>query len=55
MVADPGTCYEAGVIAAAALKCMGASIQARLQPRNEDELRRTLEAGYDVNKVRGSA
>lgn len=40
-----------GVIAAAALKCMGASIQGRLWPRNDDEYRRTVEAGYDVSKV----
>lgn len=40
-----------GVIAAAALKCMGASMQGRLQPRNDDEMRRTLEAGYDISKV----
>lgn len=40
-----------GVIAAAALKCMGGSIQGRLWPRNEDERKRAIEAGYDLSKV----
>jgi fructose-1,6-bisphosphatase II len=40
-----------GVIAAAALKCMGGSIQGRLWPRNEDERSRALAAGYDISKV----
>ena len=42
---------DAGVIAAAALKCMGGNIQGRLWPRNEDEKTRALEAGYDLEKV----
>jgi fructose-1,6-bisphosphatase II len=37
-----------GVIAAAALKCMGGELQGRLWPRNEDERRAALEAGYDL-------
>jgi fructose-1,6-bisphosphatase II len=40
-----------GVIAAAALKCMGGEIQGRLWPRDEDERDRALEAGYDLDKV----
>ncbi|MDW8325124.1 MAG: class II fructose-bisphosphatase [Anaerolineales bacterium] len=39
------------VIAACALKCMGGEIQCKLYPRNEDETRKALEMGYDVNKV----
>ncbi len=37
--------------AAAALKCMGGSLQGRLWPRNEDEARRAKAAGYDVGKI----
>lgn len=40
-----------GVIAACALKCMGGSMQGRLWPRNDDERRRALEAGYDLDKI----
>jgi fructose-1,6-bisphosphatase II len=40
-----------GVIAAAALKCMGGEIQGRLWPRDADERRRAVEAGYDLGKV----
>jgi fructose-1,6-bisphosphatase II len=40
-----------GVIAACALKCLGGSIQGRLWPRNDDERRAALDAGYDLDKV----
>lgn len=40
-----------GVIAAAALKCMGGEIQGRLWPRNDDERRAAVDAGYDLDKV----
>jgi fructose-1,6-bisphosphatase II len=40
-----------GVIAASALKCLGGSIQGRLWPRNDEERRAALDAGYDVDKV----
>jgi fructose-1,6-bisphosphatase II len=40
-----------GVIAAAALKCMGGAIQGKLWPRNDDEARAALDAGYDVDRV----
>jgi fructose-1,6-bisphosphatase II len=40
-----------GVIAAAALKCMGGEIQARLWPRNEDERQAAIAAGYDLDRV----
>jgi len=40
-----------GVIAAAALKCMGGELQGRLWPRNEDERQTALDAGYDLERV----
>jgi fructose-1,6-bisphosphatase II len=40
-----------GVIAAAALKCLGGEIQGRLWPRNETERRAAVAAGYDLDKV----
>src|SRR5207249_3843519 len=40
-----------GVISAAAIKCLGGSLQGRLWPRNDEERRQLLEAGYDVDKV----
>ncbi|GIU84062.1 MAG: fructose-1,6-bisphosphatase class 2 [Acidimicrobiales bacterium] len=40
-----------GVIAAAALKCMGGEMQGRLWPRNDKERRAAEEAGYEVDKV----
>jgi fructose-1,6-bisphosphatase II len=40
-----------GVIAAAALKCMGGEIQGRLWPRNDGERQAALDAGYDLEAV----
>jgi len=40
-----------GVIAAAALKCIGGAIQGRLYPRNDDERRKLIEAGFDIGRV----
>jgi fructose-1,6-bisphosphatase II len=40
-----------GVIAACALRAMGGEIQGKLYARDEDELRRGHEAGYDFDKV----
>ncbi|HUR23106.1 MAG TPA: class II fructose-bisphosphatase [Acidimicrobiales bacterium] len=40
-----------GVISAAALKCMGGEIQARLAPRSDEERENVLAAGYDLDKV----
>ena len=40
-----------GVIAACALRAMGGEIQGKLFARDEDELRRGLEAGYDFEKI----
>jgi len=40
-----------GVLAACALQAMGGEIQGKLFARDEDELRRGREAGYDFDKV----
>jgi fructose-1,6-bisphosphatase II len=40
-----------GVIAAAALKCMGGAIQGKLWPRNDSERSEALAAGYDLDEV----
>jgi fructose-1,6-bisphosphatase II len=40
-----------GVLAACALRAMGGEIRGKLYARNEDELRRGQEMGYDFNKV----
>ena len=40
-----------GVIAAAAMKGMGGSIQGRLYPRNESERSAAVAAGYDLEQV----
>jgi len=40
-----------GVIAAAAVKCLGGAVQGRLWPRDDDERRRLVDAGYDPDRV----
>ena len=40
-----------GVIAAAALKCVGGGVQGKLWPRNDDERRELVNAGYDLDRV----
>jgi fructose-1,6-bisphosphatase II len=40
-----------GVLAAAAIKCMGGELQGRLWPRNDDERAAAEAAGYDVDAV----
>lgn len=40
-----------GVIAAAALRCIGGEIQARLWPRNAEEQQQAIGAGYDLDMV----
>jgi fructose-1,6-bisphosphatase II len=40
-----------GVIAAAAIKCLGGAMQGKLWPRNDDERRQLIEAGYDLDRV----
>src|SRR6516164_8541851 len=39
------------IIAACALKCLGGVIQGQLAPRDEQERRRALDAGHDLNRV----
>ncbi len=43
-----------GVIAAAALKCMGGEIQGRLWPRNDSERDAAISAGYDLSQILSS-
>lgn len=40
-----------GVITAAAMKCMGGEIQGKLWPKDEQERRKALDAGHDLNQV----
>jgi fructose-1,6-bisphosphatase II len=40
-----------GVIAAAALKCVGGGVQGRLWPRTDEERQQLIAAGYDVDRV----
>jgi fructose-1,6-bisphosphatase II len=40
-----------GVIAAAALKCLGGAIQGRLSPRNDEERRALIEGGFVLDRV----
>ena len=40
-----------GVVAAAALKCLGGSIQGRLYPRDDAERKEAEDAGYDLSRV----
>ncbi len=39
------------MIAAAALKCMGGSLQGRLWPRNNEERRKAEAAGLDISAI----
>jgi fructose-1,6-bisphosphatase II len=40
-----------GVIAAAAIKCLGGAMQGRLWPRDDDERQKLVDAGYDPDRV----
>jgi fructose-1,6-bisphosphatase II len=40
-----------GVISAAAIKCLGGAMHGKLWPRNDEERRRLVDAGYDVAAV----
>jgi fructose-1,6-bisphosphatase II len=60
MAARPGTGVDLllgvggtpeGIIAAAALSCMGGVLQARLWPRDEAEKQGALDAGHDLDRV----
>ncbi|MGI8939165.1 MAG: class II fructose-bisphosphatase [Iamia sp.] len=43
-----------GVLAAAAMKCMGGAIQGRLWPRDDNERSAALDAGYDLAQILGT-
>jgi fructose-1,6-bisphosphatase II len=60
MAARPGTGVDLllgvggtpeGIIAAAALSCMGGVIQARLWPQDDAERQKALDAGHDLDRV----
>jgi fructose-1,6-bisphosphatase II len=60
MAADPNTGVDLlvgiggtpeGVLAAAALKCLGGAFFGRLYPRDDEERRRAMDAGYDLDRV----
>ncbi len=40
-----------GVVAAAALKCLGGALQGRLYPRDNRERQAAIEAGYDLDRI----
>ncbi len=40
-----------GIIAAAAIRCMGGAIQAKLAPTGDAERQKALDAGYDLDQV----
>ena len=40
-----------GIIAACAVKCLGGAIQGRLWPRDDDERRKALDAGHDLDAI----
>ena len=50
MVLGVGGTPEA-IIAACAMSCLGGAIQARLWPKDDDERRRALDAGHDLDRV----
>ncbi|MDA0566006.1 class II fructose-bisphosphatase [Streptomonospora sp. S1-112] len=60
MAARPGTGVDLllgiggtpeGIISACAMKCLGGVIQGRLWPTDDDERRRALDAGHDLDRV----
>jgi fructose-1,6-bisphosphatase II len=40
-----------GVIAAAALKCVGGGVQGKLWPRSDEERQQLIDAGFDLDRV----
>jgi fructose-1,6-bisphosphatase II len=40
-----------GIIAAAAIRCMGGAIQAQLAPKDDEERQKATDAGYDLDQV----
>jgi fructose-1,6-bisphosphatase II len=43
-----------GVLSAAAIKCLGGEILGRLWPRDDEERKAAVDAGYDLDRVLGS-
>jgi fructose-1,6-bisphosphatase II len=50
MLAGVGGTPE-GIIAAAAIRCMGGAIQAKLWPKDDAERQKAIDAGYDLDQV----
>jgi fructose-1,6-bisphosphatase II len=40
-----------GIIAAAAIRCMGGAIQAKLAPTDDNERQKAIDAGYDLDQI----
>jgi fructose-1,6-bisphosphatase II len=40
-----------GIIAAAAIRCMGGEIQGQLAPKDDEERQKAIDAGYDLDQV----
>lgn len=40
-----------GIIAAAAIRCMGGAIQGQLAPKDDDERQKAIDRGYDLDRV----
>ncbi|WP_067681875.1 class II fructose-bisphosphatase [Nocardia miyunensis] len=40
-----------GIIAAAALRCMGGALQGRLAPKDDEERQKALDAGHDLDRI----
>ncbi|WP_433724952.1 class II fructose-bisphosphatase [Nocardia sp. CA-129566] len=49
MIGTGGT--PEGIITAAAIRCMGGTIQARLAPTSDTERRKALDAGHDLDRI----
>ncbi|MFC8046513.1 class II fructose-bisphosphatase [Nocardia sp. NPDC057353] len=43
-----------GIIAAAAMRCMGGEIQGRLAPKDDEEKQKAVDAGHDLDRVLGT-
>jgi fructose-1,6-bisphosphatase II len=40
-----------GIIAAAAIRCMGGAIQGKLAPKDDEERQKAIDAGYDLDQI----
>ncbi|OZM73640.1 fructose-bisphosphatase class II [Amycolatopsis antarctica] len=43
-----------GIIAASAMKCLGGELQGRLWPKDDEERRKAIDAGHDLDRVLGN-